>query len=438
MMTLALNKRTARIAEKSRDRLQINGSLLLVACMFILGTVLALTCGIPVRSVMKNYAYDVLVILIVMELFTNLIAETGIMQFLAVKIAELSKGKKKLCLILFGTMMFLISSCLNNVTAVLMILGVVFVLLKALEAEREYVSCFFAVILALSNTGGASSGVGDLPAVLLMTSGITDFFNYTIRAFPFFALTSVVLLALWSNRVKPESADDTLRMLAVKNLKSQYRNAEVRCDNIKSLGIVLVSMFVAWCVVPQEILPPEIVAILGYAAGMLISSMRGVKVAQMMDLKSVLTIASFLFFAEVISQTGVLSMLALFLQNNIADTKLLIMAIMVITSLVAGICSAGPAAAAMMPVVVNLCNGPMGAQADWIAVAYAASICAGSSLFMWSATAGFVLSGKINSAGIEDERGKRMLWGVGQYLKYGVVNYLVQLSIALLVMYFVL
>ncbi len=271
-----------------------------------------------------------------------------------------------------------------------------------------------------------------------MTSGITDFFSYTIRAFPFFALTSVVLLALWSNRVKPESADDTLRMLTVKNLKSQYRNAEVRCDNIKSLGIILVSMFVAWCVVPQEILPPEIVAILGYAAGMLISSMRGVKVAQMMDLKSVLTIASFLFFAEVIRQTGVLSMLALFLQNNIADTKLLIMAIMVITSLVAGICSAGPAAAAMMPVMVNLCNGPMGAQADWIAVAYAASICAGSSLFMWSATAGFVLSGKINSAGIEDERGKRMLWGVGQYLKYGVVNYLVQLSIALLVMYFVL
>ena len=137
MMTLALNKRTARIAEKSRDRLQINGSLLLVACMFILGTVLALTCGIPVRSVMKNYAYDVLVILIVMELFTNLIAETGIMQFLAVKIAELSKGKKELCLIMFGTMMFLISSCLNNVTAVLMILGVVFVLLKALEAERD-------------------------------------------------------------------------------------------------------------------------------------------------------------------------------------------------------------------------------------------------------------------------------------------------------------
>ncbi len=54
----------------------------------------------------------------------------------------------------------------------------------------------------------------------------------------------------------------------------------------------------------------------------------------------VLTILSFLFFAEVVSQNVVLSMLALFLQNTIADPRLLIMAIMVMTTLVTGVCSA--------------------------------------------------------------------------------------------------
>lgn len=93
-----------------------------------------------------------------------------------------------------------------------------------------------------------------------------------------------------------------------------------------------------------------------------------------------------------VSQTGILNLLANLLQQRIADPKLLVMAIMVITSLVAGIFSAGPAAAAMMPVIVELCHGPLSFQSDWIAVAYAASICAGSSLFMWSATAGFILS----------------------------------------------
>lgn len=414
-----------------------SASLLLIAAMFVLGSIVALLFNVPVKSVMSNYSYDVLVILIIMELFTNLIAETGIMQLLAIKIAELSKGKKRLCLMLFGGMMFLISSCLNNITAVMMILPIVFVLLKTLEVDRKYVCIFFATILALSNTGGAASPVGDFPAIVIMTSGITSFLNYLTHAFPLFALTSVVLIVVWGMRVKKENDDGAIRSLAVSNLKSQYKNIEIRFDVLKWLAIVFVGMFLAWSFVPQNIIPPEIIAVLGYAVAMIICSVKKIKIGQLMDLKSVLTIASFLFFAQVISQTGLLDLVATYLQSNISNPKLLVMAIMVITSLVAGVFSAGPAAAAMMPVIVEICNGPLGVQSDWIAVAYAAAICAGSSLFMWSATAGFILSGKVNSADIEEESGK-ISWGVGQYLKYGFVNYAIQLSIALVVVAIVL
>ena len=83
---LVVGKRKNTIASK----LKSSGALVLIAAMFIIGAILALSCGIPIKSVMGNYSYDVLVILIIMELFTNLIAETGIMQLLAIKIAELS------------------------------------------------------------------------------------------------------------------------------------------------------------------------------------------------------------------------------------------------------------------------------------------------------------------------------------------------------------
>lgn len=420
------------------DKLSNSASLILIAVMFIAGSVLSLCFDIPVKSVMGNYSYDVLVILIVMELFTNLIAETGIMQLLAIKIAELSKGQKRLCLMMFGGMMFLISSCLNNITAVMMILPVVFVLLKTLEVDRKYVCVFFATILALSNTGGAASPVGDFPAIVIMTSGITSFISYLTHAFPLFALTSIVLIIVWGIRVKREQDDGAVRSLAVSNLKSQYKNIEIRYDVLRLLTVVFVGMFLAWSFVPQDVIPPEVIAILGYAVAMVICSIKKIKVEQLMDLKSVLTIASFLFFAQVISQTGFLNQVAAFLQNNIHNPKLLVMAIMIITSIVAGVFSAGPAAAAMMPVIVEICKGSLVAQSDWIAVAYAAAICAGSSLFMWSATAGFILSGKVNSAEIEEEGGKKVSWGVGQYLKYGFVNYAIQLSIALAVMAVVL
>ena len=419
-------------------KLSSSASLILIAVMFIAGSVLSLCFNIPVKNIMGNYSYDVLVILIVMELFTNLIAETGIMQLLAIKIAELSKGQKRLCLMMFGGMMFLISSCLNNITAVMMILPVVFVLLKTLEVDRKYVCVFFATILALSNTGGAASPVGDFPAIVIMTSGITSFVSYLTHAIPLFAITSIVLITVWGMRVKREQDDGAVRSLAVSNLKSQYKNIEIRFDVLKLLAVVFVGMFLAWSFVPQDVIPPEIIAVLGYAVAMVICSVKKIKVGQIMDLKSVLTIASFLFFAQVISQTGLLNLVAAYLQNNIHDPKLLVMAIMVITSLVAGVFSAGPAAAAMMPVIVEICKGPLSAQADWIAVAYAAAICAGSSLFMWSATAGFILSGKVNAAGIEDRNKGKMTWGIMQYMKYGLVNYGIQLSIALVIMSVVL
>lgn len=430
--------RERRALYKGLSVIKETGALALITLMFITGSAICFRFDIPIKIVMDNYSYDVLVILIVMELFTNLIAETGIMQLMAVRIAELSKGQKRNCLILFGGLMFLISSFLNNITAVMMILPIVLVLLKSIEVNQKYIAVFFSVLLALSNTGGAASPVGDFPAIVIMTSGITSFAAYLTHAFPIFAVTSVVITVIWGLNIGREHDDGGLRELAVLNLKSQYKNIMVKYDVLKWLSAIFGGMFLAWSFVPQDIIPPEIIAILGYAAAMVICSVKNIRIKQIIDLKAVLTIASFLFCAQAVSQTGMLNTLAEFLQNSIHDPKLLVLVLMVITSLIAGVFSAGPAAAAMMPVITEICEGPLSSRADWIAVAYAAAICAGSSLFMWSATAGFILSGKVNSAEIEVENEGTIIWGTRQYLKYGLVNYVVQLAIALVIMFFVL
>lgn len=416
-----------------------NGSVLLIALMFIAATVIALCTGNSVKSITSNYSYDVLIILVVMELFTGLITETGLMQLLAVKLAEISQGRKKRCLVLFGVMMFLISCFLNNITAVMMILPVVFILLKTIETDESYIGLFFATILALSNTGGAASPVGDFPAIVIMTSGITDFISYFTHAFPLFAVTSAILVLVWAFKVHRENDDSGIRRLAILNIKSQYRNITVRYDVIKLLGVIFVAMFASWSFIPQKIVPPEAIAMIGYVSAALVCSVKKVKVPLGMNLKSLLTIASFLFFAEAVSETGVLSSIADCLQSHISDPKILIIAIMIITSIVAGVFSAGPAAAAMMPIIINICStSGLSGKSDWIAVAYAASICAGSSMFMWSATAGFILSGKVNDAEIKNDSGKCATWGIGQYLKYGFVNYIIQISIAIIAMLVIL
>ena len=419
------------VAAAGRDGATGTAGTVLVAVLFGAAAVFAVAKGIPLKQITSNFQYDVLVILITMELFTGLVAETGIMQRLALKLAVFSGGEKRRCLVLFSLLMFFVSAFLNNITAVMMVLPVIFVLFRALQLDRRYVGIFFSCLLVMSNTGGASSPIGDFPAVIIMTSGITTFTDYLFRAFPVFLLTSVLVAAVWRTAVKRESGGEASRTLAVEFLQSRYKYTKVRKDMLIVLGVIFLAMFLAWSFVPQETVPPEVIALLGYVTAAAVAAKKGIDVKQIIDMKSVLTIASFLFLAAVVSASGYLSTAAQYLQSVIGDQKILLLVLMLMTSVISGLFSAGPAAAAMMPIIVDLCSTSFAAQTHWVAVAYAASICAGSSMFLWSATAGFILSGKIDEAQLEENgTGKICRWKIPDYLKFGLVNYAIQMSVA--------
>lgn len=416
-----------------KSRVNELGGFLLITLVYVFSVILALITKVSISDVMKNYQFNVLIILIAMELFTNLVSTTGIMEVLSIKISKKSKGNKKIILMLFGLLMFTVSAFLNNITAVLMVLPIIFVLLKTIGIDRKYLNIFFAVILALSNTGGASSPIGDFPAIVIMSSGITSFLGYLLRALPFFLITSILLISWWLIKVKEDKKNPNKKQLAIDILQSKYKYLHVKKDILIGLIIIFLFMFIAWSFVPQNILPSEIIAVLGYVLAMLFCGIKKVKIVQNIDFKPVLTISSFLFLAGIVSSTGILNEFANFLQININNPKILLIVIMLVTSIVSGIFGAGPAASAMMPVIINLCSGIFSNQSDWIAIAYAASICAGSSLFMWSATAGFILSKKINEEELTDEKNNKLLWNISDYFKYGIQNYLIQIITAIII-----
>ena len=414
------------------------GSFILIALIYIFSILIALFTGVSIKNVMNNYQFNVLIILIIMELFTNLISNTHVMEFLSLKLAKLSKGNKKLILILFGLLMFVISAFLNNITAVMMILPIVFVLLKTIGIDRKYLNIFFASLLALSNTGGASSPIGDFPAIVIMSSGITSFLGYLLRAFPFFLFTSILIIFWWKVKVKENNNDIDKRKLSLDILQSKYKNLRVKKDVLIALISIFIIMFIGWSFIPQEIMPSEIIAMLGYVLAMSVCAIKKEHILQNIDFKPILTISSFLFLGGVISATGILDEIALFLQTNIYSPKTLLIVLMLIASLISGLFGAGPAAGAMMPVIVSLCGSTFSTQSDWVAIAYAASICAGSSLFMWSATAGFILSKRINEEELIDEKNEKLSWNILDYLKYGIQNYAIQMLIAVCIILLVL
>ena len=409
----------------------------LIMSIFVIGTIILLFYKIPIKNIVRDYQYNVLIILIAMELFTNLISSTGIIEIISLKIAVLSKGNKSSVLILFGFLMFIISAFLNNITAVLVILPIIFVLLKIIGINQRYVNIFFATILALSNTGGASSPIGDFPAIVIMNSGITTFLDYLSKGFPFFLINSVAIILWWKFHIKKDKQINNKSRFTISLLQSKYKNIKIKKNVLVGLGIILFIMFVCWSFIDQNVISPEIIAILGCALAMFYCIVNKVQVKTDIDLKPVLTIASFLYLSCVVSQTGILSSFAILLQENIKEPKLLLISIMIFTSLISGLFGAGPAASAMMPVIIFLCNGVFINQTSWVAIAYAASICAGSSLFMWSATAGFILSKKIDEAHLTDINNTRLVWNIKNYLFYGIQNYTIQLLVSVILIWIV-
>ena len=84
-----------------------------------------------------------------------------------------------------------------------------------------------------------------------------------------------------------------------------------------------------------------------------------------------------------------------------------------------------------MPLIVELARGPLAGCEDWLAVGFAVAICAGSSLFVWSATAGLPLAHKVADAELRDAAGERAPWGVKEYLPYGLAHFAVQLAVGM-------
>ena len=87
---------------------------------------------------------------------------------------------------------------------------------------------------------------------MIITSGITTFTGYLFKAFPLFLVTSLLLLGFWSVFIRDKNSCKETKQLAVDLLYSRYRNIHVRFDMLVPLCVVMVCMFLAWSVVPQQ------------------------------------------------------------------------------------------------------------------------------------------------------------------------------------------
>ncbi|MFP4500285.1 MAG: SLC13 family permease [Candidatus Hydrogenedentota bacterium] len=163
---------------------------------------------IPHEAALEKVDVDVVFLLAGMMLVVNVLSETGFFEWVAVTIAQRSRGHGMVILIGLITATAVLSAFLDNVTTVVLIIPITILITQILEIRPEP----FLILEALfSNVGGTATLIGDPPNILIGAKSGLTFNQFILNLGPLvlvvLGLTSVIVYVIFrkSMTVTPEA-----------------------------------------------------------------------------------------------------------------------------------------------------------------------------------------------------------------------------------------
>src|SRR5215203_332802 len=157
--------------------------------------------------------FNTIGLLLGMMIIVAILAETGIFQYIGIKLSKISKGNLYLLVVLLGTFTAVSSMFIDNVTSVLLMVPVTISIFRILNVSP--IPFILAQVLS-SNVGGAATLIGDPPNILIGSAANIDFNSFIINMGPAVAISlaaSLILLKLLFRKdlkVKPQHLDELM------------------------------------------------------------------------------------------------------------------------------------------------------------------------------------------------------------------------------------
>lgn len=205
--------------------------------------------------------WNVVFLLGAMMTVVAIMIPTGGFDMLAYKIANFSKGRLYLLLVLVGSCVTLLSLLLDNVTTVV-IFGPLIILIARAQKVNPIPYLLAAALLA--NTGGVATLVGDPPNLMIGSAASISFNDFIIHMGPPVAIAwiGVLLLLKWIFRRELAETPADVSDYAVELKDPKVWNASI------AILIGMVALFLFHHLLHWE---PWFVAAIGMAALMFIS-----------------------------------------------------------------------------------------------------------------------------------------------------------------------
>jgi Na+/H+ antiporter NhaD/arsenite permease-like protein len=374
----------AAIATERADRTKVA----LVGAALVL-----ITQTVDQEHAIESIDFNTIGLLAGMMLMVRLTETTGVYTWLAIHAGQLSRGQPAAVVASLALTTAVLSAFLDNLTTVLLVVPITFLLADALDVDP--IPLVIIEIVA-SNIGGTATLIGDPPNIIIAGATGLSFGAFIVNLAPIAATAFVAVTACLYLRYRPRLRVQPSARQRLLELDAT-RSIEDRDELIRTVPILVATIF-AFFAHKALGLEPATVALAGATAMLLVSRQPLDKALAGIEWPTLFFFLGLFVMVGALEQTGAISELA----DGIGaltdgDRTAELLGIAWVSVLGSGLVDNIPFTATMVPVVEQLQEGNAGDDAYWWALAIGA--CFGGNATLIAAAANVAAAGLAARAG---------------------------------------
>jgi len=338
--------------------------------------------------------FNTLGLLVGMMIIVNVIKQTGLFQYLAIKSAKMAKGDPVKILIYFGVLTALASAFLDNVTTILLVVPVTLVISDTLKINP--ITYVIGEVMS-SNIGGAATLIGDPPNIMIGGATGLSFLDFITHLFPLMIIIFIVTMVI-------------LRFIFRKSLKvdDKYKQEILSFDEKKAITdkkLLIKSLIVLFFTITGFVLGEFIniesasIAIFAASVLLLLSNIEPEEIMEKIEWTTIFFFGALFIIVGALEKVGVIELIGDEVLN-LTDGHLGLMTILVLwlSTILSSFLDNIPYVATMIPLVNHISAGDVAAyQPVWWALSIGA--CLGGNGTIIGASANVVARGIVEKHG---------------------------------------
>ncbi len=344
-----------------------------------------------------------------MMMIVAILNKTGLFEYLAIRSAQLGKARPGRILILLSLVTAFLSAFLDNVTTVILMVPVTFLIADALDVSP--MPFLLAQVMA-SNIGGAATLIGDPPNILIGSAADLSFSDFVLNLTPVVLLALPLVLGFFYVAFRRELAagEDAEETIGKLNARGAIRDAVLLRKSLIVLGVVILGFFLHGALH----LEAATIALFGAAVLMLYARSDVEEVLREVEWPTLLFFVGLFVLVGGLEVTGFVGRIAEFLTGVGGSPAVTALLVMWGSAFASGIVDNIPFTATMIPVIQEFAQTEGLSEAEvrslWWALAIGADF--GGNFTLIGASANVVVAGMSERAGKKISFLKFMAYGI--------------------------